>query len=168
MPVTWILAADSARARLFVLDHDEAEAREMADFLHPAGRQKGSELLADAPGRYFKRGRRDRASTNEPHTPPEQVEEERFARELADELERGRTGNRYGRLCLIAPPRFLGRLRNALSKEVKKLVTLSVSHDLVSVDAERVSQYVDRGNPAPDDNAGDAPRPGTAAYSRRR
>ena len=167
MPTTWILAADAARARLFALDDDDAAPRELADFLHPAGRQKASDLLADAPARYFRRGRRDRTSASEPHTPPEQVEEECFARELADELERGRTGNRYERLCIIAPPRFLGRLREAMSKELEKLVSQSVPKDLVALDPASMARYLGE-DPRREEVAPDGPRLGTAAYSRRR
>lgn len=137
METTWILAADSYRARLFELP-PRGELREIGDFVHPAGRERERDLLADAPGRYFTKGRRDQTSANEPHTPAEQVEEEKFARQLAEELERGRTANRYDRLCLVAPPRFLGRIKEALGKEVGKRVSLTVPKDLASFDAETI------------------------------
>jgi protein required for attachment to host cells len=168
MPTTWILAADSARARLFALDGERATLRELEDFVHSAGRQKGRELSADAKARNFVRGRHDRAAASEPHTLPEDVEEQRFARELADRLERGRTANAYDRLCLVAPPRFLGRLREALSKEAHKRVSQSVAKDLVALDAATVYRYIDSGDAARAERAERNPRPGTAAYTRRR
>jgi protein required for attachment to host cells len=148
MPTTWVLAADSARARLFELAPRGRALREVRDFVHPAGRQRGRELVTDAQGRHFVAGRRDQAPANEPHTTPEQVEEERFARALAAHLERGRTSNRYERLCLLAPPRFLGRLRAALTTEVGKLVSRSVSKDLLALDAAAIKGYLADGLPA--------------------
>jgi protein required for attachment to host cells len=141
MATTWILAADSYRARLFELA-PRGEVREIGDFVHPAARERERDLLTDAPGRYFVKGRHDQASANEPHTPAEQVEEEKFARQLADELERGRTSNRYDKLCLVAPPRFLGRIKDALGKEVGKRLSLTVPKDLAAFDAETILGYV--------------------------
>jgi protein required for attachment to host cells len=142
VPATWILAADSARARLFAVGTDGRLA-EIFDVAHPAGRQMDRERERDARGRYFSKGRRDRAHANEPRNDPEEVEEDRFARELASELERGRVEMRYDRLCLIAPPRFLGRLRRALNREVKRLVVQSLPKDLVAHDLPALEKYVD-------------------------
>jgi len=50
----------------------------------------------------------------EPRTDPQDVEAEKFTLELADYLRQGRVDNEYNELVVVAPPAFLGRLRNAI------------------------------------------------------
>jgi protein required for attachment to host cells len=53
-----------------------------------------------------------------------------FARALAVKLQHARTENRYERLVLVAPPRFLGLLRTSLDGPTTQLVIGSVRKDL--------------------------------------
>jgi protein required for attachment to host cells len=53
-----------------------------------------------------------------------------FAKQLANVLDKDRTGDQYGRLVLVAEPRFLGELRSALSLPTAAMVTATVDRDL--------------------------------------
>lgn len=67
-----------------------------------------------------------------------QLGEDRFAREIADELYRLAHERRFQRLLIVAPPRVLGTLRQSLHKEVldrieaevPKLLTKSSVRDI--------------------------------------
>ena len=125
---TWILIADTAQARLFATDHGYGGPwRLVRAFSHPRGAAKASELVSDRPGRVQQSiadGSRSRA---DPRTTPHEVEAEHFARTLADALERGR--GQYARLVLVAPPHFLGLLRQVVSEMVGNAVAVSVDRN---------------------------------------
>ena len=63
----------------------------------------------------------------------------RFAGELNDVLERGRVEHRYERLILVAPPRFLGALHNALGKQVSSCVVAQLDKDIVTLPATEIT-----------------------------
>jgi len=52
-----------------------------------------------------------------------------FAKRLADRIEQGRVERRFERLCFVAPPRFLGLLREKCSRETAKLVEFELAKD---------------------------------------
>src|SRR6186713_1158431 len=62
MGTTWIVCANSSRARLFEVDphgpHGVAEPREIADYANPAARAHERDLRSDAAGRYYGKGER--------------------------------------------------------------------------------------------------------------
>jgi protein required for attachment to host cells len=49
--------------------------------------------------------------------------------------------NRYDALVLIAPPKFLGTLRNVLPANADKLVTRTVPKDVVQLGADEIRRY---------------------------
>lgn len=53
-----------------------------------------------------------------------------LAKELAHALEEGSRTGQYERLILVAPPRFLGELRDLLSPRVEARIVASIHHDL--------------------------------------
>ena len=53
MPTTtWIVAADSSRARVFEIAEPDRRLREVEKFDHPEGRANNRELISDADGRF--------------------------------------------------------------------------------------------------------------------
>jgi protein required for attachment to host cells len=144
MPTTWIVAADSARARILEAERSEAPLREVRDMLNPEGRAKGREILTDAMGRYNRRGDRSFHNSVAPRQDPVEHEVERFSKELGHYLDKARNEHLYDRLYLVAPPKFLGLLRRNLSKEVEKLVIDSIDEDLSHLDGPRLESHLRR------------------------
>jgi protein required for attachment to host cells len=144
---TWVVVADASRARILEIPRRRRrELRELQDFVNPAARAHSRDLLADAHGRYYPKGGRGQpAHAAEPGTDPVGHEVELFAKRVADVLEKARIELRYGELCLIAPPQFLGLLRENLSKETLKLVRKEIPKDLSRLDAAEIRAYVRRG-----------------------
>jgi protein required for attachment to host cells len=129
MPTTWIVAADSSRARILEQGRDK-HLQEIEDLVNPEGRAQGRELNSDAHGRFNAYGNRSRHHTAGATQDPVQHDVELFSKELARFLEKARTEHRYDSLCLVAPPKFLGLLRQDLSKEAQKLVAREIDEDL--------------------------------------
>jgi protein required for attachment to host cells len=123
-----LIVANASRARLFrvhggILLPLEALA-------HPASRAKVADLVSDRPGRAFddSSGGPRRAGM-EPHTDPHEVELLAFARQVARRAAIHARRGHYPEVLLVAPPRFLGRVKLALDPGVAKRIVASVSHD---------------------------------------
>ncbi len=141
MKTTWIIAADASRARIFELPDDTREMHELQDFAHPEGRAAGRDLVAEPSGRFYGKGERVQGHSANELSDPIHHENELFARALAAILEEGRTDNRYDALVLIAPPKFLGTLRNVLPKHADKLVVRTVPKDVVKLGPDEIRRY---------------------------
>jgi len=125
----WVVVADEARARLFEVEGTRGALVELADFVNTSERLPEHELGSDDAGRG-----RGPGGISHSFGDDEGFREHyarRFARDIADRLERGLAKRRYKRLYLVAAPHFLGELRNALDGQTSQHVAGSVDRDLV-------------------------------------
>lgn len=135
----WVVVAESARARIFSLAGPGGKATEIADLSHPEARLHDAELASDAPGRSYDSHGEGRHGM-EPSTPPKDREARRFADEIARCVDEGLTEDRFESLVLMAPPRFLGLLRQALSPAARSAVAAEVGKNRLGVDAQTISR----------------------------
>lgn len=133
MAKAWIIVAHEAGARLFESEGRGTGLSLIEEIDHPEGRQRDRELASDRPGRSFRKSSGDprRASMGASEGPHERTVAD-FSRALAQKLEQGRVQNKYQRLVLVAPPKFLGILRSALDSSTARLVVGSLDKDLAS------------------------------------
>ena len=134
---TWVVVADSSRGKIFVQDKQSSELVEQVDLVHPSARLRGGDLSSDRSGRHsgaFGQG----SHLFDARTEAKEHEAESFAKEIAERLETGRTSGQFQKLVLMAPPKFLGELREQLGDEVRKLVVAEIAKDLVTHSAEEV------------------------------
>lgn len=132
MNKTWILIAHRAGARIFENDGPGTGLKHVDAIAHPEGRLEDKALGSDKPGRSFDSHGPGRHALGKEHGPAETVAQE-FAHALAARLDAGRTKHAYGKLVLVAEPRFLGMLRAALTPQTAALVSAAVEKDLVHV-----------------------------------
>ena len=139
--VTWILVADSARARLFFNDGPGQGVKLVSDEVirHPT--PPGREITSDRPGRTFDSVGEGRHA-KEPRTDPRLVEKRNFAHELAAMLDDGLKQGKFERLVLVAPPGELGLLRAAISAAVQKRVSAELNKDLTGVAPSEISDHL--------------------------
>ena len=78
----------------------------------------------------------------EPGTDPHRYEQQRFAREVAELLERQHNQGEFQRLVLVASPGMLGDLRASLSERLQKLVCKEEDKDLTRLGTTELSQRV--------------------------
>jgi protein required for attachment to host cells len=153
MTTTWIIAADSSRARILQVTDRAQQLDEIEDLLNPEGRVHDRELLADGHPRFSGHGGVGKPAAHSTGGPGSDREEmsatehftELFAKRLSDYLDKARTAHRYDRLHLIAPPKFLGQLRKELGKEVRKLVTDELPKDLSWLNARDIEERLAHG-----------------------
>ncbi len=130
----WLVVADGSHAKLFEARGADHHVRLLRQENYDPARHRNLELSADKPGRTFDRSHDAGRHAMEPDTDPKRVEKIRFARHLASILEEGWKQNAYNELILIAAPRTLGDLREALSERVRELVRREIDKDWAGLD----------------------------------
>jgi len=141
MTNTWVVTADASRARIFSVQGKEHHLREIADLLNPEGRASERELTSDAQGRYSGRGERMQGHSAGETSAVGHLNEA-FSREVGRYLEKARAEHQFDRLVLVAPPRFLGLLRQSLSEGVQRAVTEELGKDLSWLDTRDIERHI--------------------------
>ena len=142
MAKLWIVAADASRARIFEANALGENPQEVADLLNPEGRAHNRDLISDAGGRYFSKGKQTQGHGTLEVDAPTQHAAELFAIRLAEELERAHAQQRYDRLTLVAPPKFLGLLREKLGKSTRRIIWDEIPKDIARLDPDRIAEHV--------------------------
>ena len=122
MANTWIVAADSSRAR-FLQVAGRKRLVELESLLNPEARVDGRDLMTDA------------------HPRLQEHATDLFAKRVGAYLERARTDHRYDELVLVAPPKFLGVLRRSLDRQVAKRVVEVLPKDLSLLKERELERY---------------------------
>lgn len=124
----WVLVGDGRRA-LFFANHGDANLLDLRVIEtrideNPAAREHGS----DAPGRAFasKGGVRSAVENTDWH----ELEEERFARAMADRINKAAESGEMTEIVIVAPPRTLGEIRKDLTAKAKSKVAGELDKDL--------------------------------------
>lgn len=131
-PRIWVLAADGGRARIFTADTAISGLTELEAFVNPGVRVKQMELKTDRPGQTAAstgKGRRAMAVEVEPKA----QERIRFAKMIAERLERARVASAFERLVLVGAPAFLGLVRERMGAALRSQVSLAVNKDYVTL-----------------------------------
>ncbi|HZQ62170.1 MAG TPA: host attachment protein [Casimicrobiaceae bacterium] len=142
MKRTWILAADGSRARIYEVHAPDKTPQQIEEFDNPQGRAHNRDLVTDGNGRYFGKGEHTQGHTAPPNETAVEHEVELFAKRLAAHLEKGRVEQKFDRLRLVAAPKFLGLLRQNLTKELDKLVDESIAKDVSWFDESSLAEYL--------------------------
>lgn len=126
--VTWILVADSSRARLFETPGGD-DWRLIGEYEHVQSRERGQDLMPNRGPRIQHTGEGEYRNALEPGSLHEH-EARRFAMELNDILRKGALSNDYEDLIIVAAPKFLGHLRGNFDKQVVAKVRQEIAKDL--------------------------------------
>ena len=131
-----VVVADSSRARVFTADKPAGPLNEIETLNNPEGRLHEGDLVSDRGGRDNNGG----GSTHGYDTGNTAKDEaaNRFAAEVCRHLEKGRTGNAFAKLYVMAAPGFLGLLRKHQSDALRGLIRDEISKDLSREGADRI------------------------------
>lgn len=145
MQTTWLLAADSSRARIFELSADDGHLQEVEDMLNPEGRMMDQDINAEPKSRFFGGGRGAQMGHTDQRTEePKQHAAELFSKQVAHWLDDARNEHKFDKLCVVAPPHMLGLLRENLSKEVQKMVEEEIPKDIAGMKEHDMEEYLRR------------------------
>jgi protein required for attachment to host cells len=130
--VTWIVVADGARARIVRQSGvgKPLEAVPGQEFVNPEqGRTR--EIGTDKPGRTF-----DSTRVGHRHGMDEvdwhRFEKKKFAKSIAEHLERAAQAKAFDRLVIVAPPDTLGDIRAEIGKHGTAKIAAEVPKDLTN------------------------------------
>ena len=137
-PRTWVIVADSARARFFELTEPTEPLTEIADPANPRGRLKEQELSSDRPGLAMGTQGQRRGHPMQVAQSGHDKSTDAFAHQIAATLVEGLDAGKYSQLFLFAPPQFLGRLRSSLDPRVAQIVIESIPLDLTREDVHTI------------------------------
>jgi len=123
-----VLVADGKKV-LFLRNHGDQNQidlrTESHDFRHDRWNR---EIRTDAPGTQSPRVGIARDTMEE--TDFHQQEEDRWVKEVAEELKKRALRNDFEALAVVAPPRVLGTLRKELHKQVERRVVLTLNKEM--------------------------------------
>ena len=140
MANTWVLVADSSRARVFTVDSLTSPLTEFRTLVHPEGRQHEQDITSDLPGSQAGQDGRHHGVSSE--TDPKKTEAINFAKTISDYLEESINKHSYTRLVVAAAPAFLGLLREHMRPESLKRVTLEMDKDLTQHSTDDIRQHL--------------------------
>jgi protein required for attachment to host cells len=142
---TWIVLADSARARIYRTDASLNETpEEVRSFEHPESRLKSSEITTDDGGRRAATGGQDGVRHGRTSTADGAHDHEArtFSKELAEWLDKSRHLDAFDRIVLAAPPTFLGYLRDDLHSATLDAIDVTLVKELTQVPSHGVLEAV--------------------------
>ncbi len=138
---TWILIADAGMAHVAATSGKAGDLIAVDDVRLQGNPSPSRDLAADRPGRAFDRAGDGRHGM-EPRTDAHEVQQERFAREIAAVLEKATQRRRYDRLVLVAPPTFMGVLRDFLPSSVEAKVGAELTKDLTKLSVHELTEHL--------------------------
>lgn len=125
MKSTFILVADSTRARFFTTESSSSPLHEIETFNNPGGRLHEQDITTDLPGKVNGHAYESETSVRE-HMMTD------FARRIAKHLEDARVAHKFKQLFVVAAPGFLGKLRAQFTSPLNNLVCFELAKNLTT------------------------------------
>ncbi|MEA3412038.1 MAG: host attachment protein [Pseudomonadota bacterium] len=141
MRTTWVLVADSTRARLMEAENAIGPLREIETLVHPESRLHERDINTDSPGRAFDSGGQGRHAMGQ-HVGAKEHEAGTFVRDISHRLDRGRKSGDLKQLVIVAAPALLGLLRKHMSAETARLITLELDKNITQMDISELRAHL--------------------------
>ncbi len=126
----WVVNTNSNKCHIYHYQKSPALLTLVKEIAHPENRLKKSDYLtSDKPGRYLSDTSGAGGSFGQ-RTDPKEIAIDDFSREIAHELNHGRSTHAYEKLIIITPPHMNGLLFHHLDKHVKNLIVNTIQKDL--------------------------------------
>lgn len=138
MNKTWVVVADTSRARIFSTDTPAGQLFETETLTHPEARLHQGDLVSDRPGRDRNSGIGTHNMGHESDAKDESAI--RFATEVCHRLEQARIESKVSKIYIVAAPSFLGLIRKHQTPALKKIVAGEVSKNMAMKDAIEIKR----------------------------
>lgn len=142
--ITWVLIADQSVGKLFEIVGDNPQRpRLLMSFANPSAREKGHNVYTGKPGRFFSTAGPVRHAIGKKERYQEFSAHE-FARAIGNALSHSLTRTSYDHLILAAGPKFLGMLRESLSRSVNKKILSAMNLELTHLSDRKLKPYIQK------------------------
>jgi protein required for attachment to host cells len=138
----WILVAHESGARIFSRLNPAADLELLEVIDHPIGRAKEQEMKSDRPGREEGWGPSAARYSFGKHVSATDKNAIDFAHDLAARLDKERDLNTFDRLILVAGPRFLGMLRQALPEQTAQRIVKTLDQNLGNIGDREIPKHL--------------------------
>lgn len=136
----WIMVANSNDCRIYQYDRHMKHFSLVDEINHPENKLKTYDLISDGPGHY-KSGANNRGSFA-PETDYLDCAIDRFAREMAIRLNKGRNQKAYDDLTLLMPPAMEGLLNKHLNKNIFSSIHHVIQKNLMHLSEHELKKYI--------------------------
>lgn len=140
----WVVVADEAGAIVYARDTRIAPLRQLFTLSNPEARRKTGDKISDRGGRSFDSRGAGRHTLQKEKPGSERQDSIRFAKTIAETVNRAIRDGSCRRFVLISAPRFLGFLRQSLKTEGAPEPELTIDKDLVGQDSDAVQRLLER------------------------
>ena len=138
-----VVVADERDANFFDVATPQADPQARGS-LHNDAARPDRDLETDRPGRRLSGSDNNNRHAVDGERSTERHEMELFALEVARTIDGARTRHEFDRLVLIAAPRMLGLLREALPAACRSVVAGEISKDFVHHDLATIRDAIPR------------------------
>lgn len=139
----WIVVADESRATVYTRKARRSPLIELLTLDNEMGRKKTGEILSDRGGRSFDSFGAGRHTMAAEKADPKKHSAMVFAKQIAERIARVTHDGSCRGYALIAAPRFLGMLREALSRRCSVEPFKTIDKDVVGQDAAVLQKLLD-------------------------
>lgn len=136
----YLIVANRYKAKFYTTNAVYSDIAYSFEIECPEGRAKNRELVTDKPGREFVEG--GGRHTMDPAHSKVEKEAERFANEIAQQMEKLRVDHLLGQITLVAEPTMLGLLREKLTSNTQELIKKTLNKDLAQMSDEEIQKGV--------------------------
>ncbi len=139
----WVVVADEAQAVIYTRTARSGPMTEFTRLDNPDGRKRPGELVSDRGGRSFDSGGQGRHAMGQEKPGPKEHIAAAFAKQVAMRIARAlHNGNCRG-YVLVAAPRFLGMLRDAVASSCSEPPEKTIAKEVVDKDVAFLKKLVD-------------------------
>jgi len=140
--VFWVVVADESKAIVYTRATKSGPLREVFSLANEAARMKTEQLISDSGGRsHDSKGKGRHTMTNEKVDPKRQAALI-FAKQIAERIGRVMHDGSCRGFALIAAPRFLGVLRDAVSAATSIEPYATVNKEVVGQDTAVIEKLL--------------------------
>ena len=146
MPVErafWVVVADESQVIAYTRQAKRGPMQELFRLDNPDGRKKPGELVTDRGGRAFDSGGQGRHAMGQEKSGPKGHIAAAFAKQIATRIGKATHTGACRGYVLIAAPRFLGMLRDAVATNCSVAPYMTIDKDVVGRDTAFLQKLVD-------------------------
>jgi len=140
--VFWVVVADESNAIVYARDTRSGPLREVFSLANEAARMKTEQLISDSGGRSYDSKGKGRHTMTSDKTDPKKHAAAVFAKQIAGHIGRVMYEGSCRGFALIAAPRFLGVLRDAVSVATPAEPYATVDKEVVGQDTTVIEKLL--------------------------
>lgn len=141
-PYWAVVVADESSALFYARDSLSGPMRELFSLENETARKKTEQLISDSGGRSFDSFGKGRHTMGHEKADPKKVAAMAFAKQIAERIAKGLHNGSCRGFALVAAPRFLGVLREAISIATAVEPYATVDKEVVGQDAAVIEKLL--------------------------